>query len=199
MSLIYSDPASATLFWATFLAFVLLDGRIVVLALAGRATSEPTDHAQGLVHRTSGLLWIFIAEFVGFAVAAIDPLVLGWRWPLFVIGLALAWLGLGLRWWAKRVLGRFFVAAVVIQRDHRVVTEGPYSWIRHPGYAGMILTMIGLGIATGNVLSFVVLSVVPLWVIIRTIGIEERALASELGDAYVDYQRRTPRLAPRIW
>ena len=199
MSLVYSSWVGGALFWATVFGFVLLDGRLVARALAGRATSERSELAQGLAHRPVGLIWISVAEGAGFAAAALDPFVVPWRWPMLAVGLVAAWFGLGLRFWAKRVLGRFFVGAVVIQHEHRVVTDGPYAAIRHPGYAGMIVALFGLGVATGNVLSIVLLGGVPLLVILRTIGIEEDALVAALGDQYVAYQRRTARLAPGVW
>jgi protein-S-isoprenylcysteine O-methyltransferase Ste14 len=199
VSLIYSSPVAAALFWLTFLAFVVLDGPLVARGLSGRAVAGSVGQTPGIVHRPIGLIWLGVGEVVGLAAAAFDPLVLRWRWPLLMVGLAIACAGLALRFWAKRVLGRFFVAAVVVQDGHRVVDGGPYAVIRHPGYAGMIAALLGFGIATANPLSMVVLGGVPLWVAVRTIRVEEAALTGALGEAYVDYARGTDRLLPRVW
>ncbi|HET6753379.1 MAG TPA: hypothetical protein VFH23_05455 [Jiangellaceae bacterium] len=124
MTLIYSHPVAATFFWSTYLAFVLLDARLVTNSLAGRAAPDHDTTPQGLVHRPAGLVWIIVAEALGLATAAVEGLLLPWRWLLLALGLAMTWLGLALRFSAKRALGRFFVGAVVVQDAHPVITTG---------------------------------------------------------------------------
>jgi protein-S-isoprenylcysteine O-methyltransferase len=199
MSLIYSSPVPAALFWATYLAFVLLDARLVTRALAGRAVSDDRPAEFGPIHRPSGIVWLMAGEGVGIGLAAVNVFVLPWRDGLLVIGLAIAWVGISLRYWAKRTLGRFFVGAVVIQEGHRVVRDGPYAVIRHPGYAGSMIALFGLGIATGNVATVVVFVAVSLLIFTRTIRTEEATLRAQLGCAYVEYSRGTAKLMPRVW
>ena len=91
------------------------------------------------------------------------------------------------------------MGAVVIQDDHRVVTDGPYAVVRHPGYAGSIVALIGLGLATANLLSIVIFTAVGLLVFVRTIKVEEAALTAALGQPYVDYARDRARLVPGVW
>jgi protein-S-isoprenylcysteine O-methyltransferase Ste14 len=138
-------------------------------------------------------------EALALALATVPAFQLAWTTPLLVIGLVAAWAGIGLRYWAKRTLGRFFVGAVVIQEGHRVVSSGPYAVVRHPGYAGSVLALVGFGIATANVASLAAFTLTAVVTFVRTIGIEERVLRRELGDAYVDYSQRTARLVPGIW
>jgi protein-S-isoprenylcysteine O-methyltransferase len=199
VSLIYSSPIPAALFWATYLAFILLDARLVTRALAGRAVPGDSPAEYGPIHRPLGIVWLMAGEGVGIGLAAVDVFVLPWRVGLLVIGLALAWAGIGLRYWAKRTLGRFFVGAVVIQEGHHVVRHGPYAVIRHPGYAGSMLALLGLGVATGNVATIVVFVAVAVVIFTRTIRTEETALRAQLGSAYVDYSRGTAKLVPRVW
>jgi protein-S-isoprenylcysteine O-methyltransferase len=91
------------------------------------------------------------------------------------------------------------VGAVVIQDGHHVVTHGPYAVVRHPGYAGSIVALVGLGLATANVLSIVIFTAVGLLIFVRTIKIEEATLTAALGQEYVDYSRGRARLVPGIW
>jgi protein-S-isoprenylcysteine O-methyltransferase len=70
------------------------------------------------------------------------------RWGVFVVGLVLMWAGIALRQWAVSLLGRFFTVDVRVQSDQRVINRGPYRYVRHPSYSGMIITFLGL--ALGN-------------------------------------------------
>jgi protein-S-isoprenylcysteine O-methyltransferase Ste14 len=67
---------------------------------------------------------------------------------VFAAGLVLMWAGIALRQWAVTVLGRFFTVDVRVQPDQTVVEAGPYRYVRHPSYSGMIITFLGL--ALGN-------------------------------------------------
>ena len=69
--------------------------------------------------------------------------------------------GIAIRQWAIFVLGRFFTADVRVHAQQTVVDRGPYRWVRHPSYSGMIVFCVGLGLALTNWLSLVVLALVP--------------------------------------
>jgi len=121
----------------------------------------------------------------------------GWAWVL--AGVAVIWLGIGLRVWAIEVLGRFFRRDVVIQEGHEVVTAGPFRVVRHPAYAGNLIACLGLGIALGNTLALVILVVVPLLGHIPRIRVEEAALLRALGEPYRRYAATTARIIPGVW
>lgn len=111
-------------------------------------------------------------------------------------GLVLMWAGLALRAWAIQHLGGLFRAVVVIQRDHRLVTTGPYRYLRHPSYTGALLAAIGFGVALGHWTS--VLALAAGWAvgIAYRVRVEEAALRLAFGAAYDDYRARTRRLVP---
>jgi protein-S-isoprenylcysteine O-methyltransferase Ste14 len=199
VSSVFSEPLPAALFWTTYLAFVLIDARLVVRAMTGRAAAGSASVTKGPVHRPRGLVALMAGEALALALATVPAFQLPWTTPLLVVGLVAAWAGIGLRYWAKRTLGRFFVGAVVIQEGHHVVSSGPYAVVRHPGYAGSVLALVGFGIATANVASLAVFTLIALVTFVRTIGVEEHVLRRELGDPYVEYGRRTARLVPGVW
>ena len=116
-----------------------------------------------------------------------------------VLGVPVMWLGLAIRVWAIAALGRAFRTTVEVDPGQAVVTTGPYRWIRHPSYSGLLLIVAGLGLALGNWLSLVACCVVPLPAIVRRIHVEEAELERVLGDEYRRYQRTTARLVPRLW
>ena len=105
----------------------------------------------------------------------------------FVIGLALMWAGMALRFWAVLVLGRFFRITVTVQDEHRLIDNGPYRLLRHPAYSGSLITLIGLGLAFGNWLSLAVLVLLPLLAFIYRMRVEEAALRARFGPAYDRY------------
>jgi protein-S-isoprenylcysteine O-methyltransferase Ste14 len=107
--------------------------------------------------------------------------------------------GLAFAVWAM-VVNRFFVKFVKIQTDrgHTVITNGPYAYVRHPGYSGSFLAFISLPIALGSLLALLPASAgLALWVV-RTY-LEDRTLHKELA-GYSQYAARVRwRLMPGIW
>ena len=120
-------------------------------------------------------------------------------WPAFVAGLVLMCAGIALRQWSVAVLGRFFTIDVRVQSEHAVVESGPYRWVRHPSYTGLILTFLGIGLALGNWGSVVGATVVPTAGLVYRIHFEERELLEGLGEPYRRFAEGRARLFPGIW
>jgi protein-S-isoprenylcysteine O-methyltransferase Ste14 len=84
------------------------------------------------------------------------------------------------------------------ERDHKVVTSGPYSIIRHPGYLAGILFAISIPLLIGSVFTFIPVVIYIFLIVIRT-WLEDRTLQKEL-ERYSDYSKQVRyRLLPRIW
>ena len=119
-------------------------------------------------------------------------------WALALGQLAMV-IGISVRSWALLVLGRFFTTHVTFQAGHRLVTGGPYRWVRHPSYTGALLSLLGFPLACGSLFGLVVaLAVVPVAFAYR-IRVEERALREGFGAAYERYSERTWRLVPGLY
>ena len=106
---------------------------------------------------------------------------------LAVRGRDLIGAGIALRAWSIATLGRFFQYWIKIQPGHRVVTGGPYRYVRHPSYTGIALVLTGLALACDDVWSLVAVVIVGgigLAVRIRT---EERQLTQALGAEYEQF------------
>jgi protein-S-isoprenylcysteine O-methyltransferase Ste14 len=120
-----------------------------------------------------------------------------WLRVLGFIGLAV---GYALAFWAMRV-NRFFSSIVRIQADrgHVVVDNGPYAFIRHPGYLAGMLVMLASGLALCSWLAWAVLAVPNGPFLIYRAITEDRVLHNELP-GYPDYARRVRwRLMPGFW
>jgi protein-S-isoprenylcysteine O-methyltransferase Ste14 len=116
-----------------------------------------------------------------------------------VTGLVAFWAGLAVRVWAVVTLGRSFSTFVRADAGQAVVTHGPYRWVRHPSYTGLLLIALGIGLGARNWLSLLICAVVPMLGLLPRIAVEESELARVLGEEYRGYQRRTRRLVPGLW
>jgi protein-S-isoprenylcysteine O-methyltransferase Ste14 len=121
------------------------------------------------------------------------------RWPVFVLGLVLMAAGIAVRGWAILTLGRFFTVDVRVHADQAVVDHGPYRWVRHPAYAGLILFFLGVGLALTDWAALLVLAIAPTAGLAVRIRSEERALIAGLGEPYRRYAAHRPRLFPGVW
>jgi protein-S-isoprenylcysteine O-methyltransferase Ste14 len=115
------------------------------------------------------------------------------------VGIVLMLLGIALRVWASRVLGRFFTRTLRVAAEQRVVSEGPYRVVRHPGYLGDILLWTGAALATLNWIVFIGLTLAALGAYSYRIRVEEAMLRQTLGEPYRAYMARTWRLLPPIY
>ena len=96
-------------------------------------------------------------------------------------------------------LGRLW-ALMYISGNKRLelVTEGPYSMVRHPLYFFSFIGAIGIGLASENLLILALIVVFYLFYYPFTILAEERKLAVKFGEPYVEYMKRTPRFFPKL-
>ena len=186
---------AASLTLLTLLAFCVADRIAVTRAGGDRRPQESRDDR-------STYLWIMVWQLAGLLALLVAPRLLpaldlpSWLW---IPGLAVAWAGIALRVWAVRTLGNSFQRVVTVERDQVVVTAGPYRYVRHPSYTGVLLTFAGLGIAQANLASIVVAVVLPLVGYLRRIRVEERALVDGLGARYESYAAGRARLVPHVW
>ena len=112
------------------------------------------------------------------------------------LGIFIMVAGCAFRQWALIHLGRFFSRTVQIESGHKVITTGPYHWIRHPAYTGMIIVYIGAIVALGTWLGALLTFAIVTGSLVYRIRVEEQALISALGDEYREYMKQTWQLFP---
>lgn len=139
---------------------------------------------------TSLVLYMLALPWVSWSQIGIPPWL---RW-LGVIG---ALFSILLVAWVHRTLGRQYSAELAIQKDHALVTSGPYARTRHPMYTALNLFSFSLALTTSNllVLFFAALIIVPFPWIAR---MEEQMLLEAFGETYREYMSKTGRFFPRI-
>lgn len=113
------------------------------------------------------------------------------------LGVAVAAAGVPLAAWLFPHLGNNVTATVLTKDSHRLVTSGPYRWVRHPLYLAGILLLGGAGLALSNwvVLAFVVVFLATWHTVV--IPREEASLLERFGADYEAYRERTGALLPR--
>lgn len=191
-SLFAGQPLLAAVFVATLLAWSVLEVR---QGLQRRTGATNTDRGSLMVVRVLAVVGALLAALL--ARGGAGAFVPGTA--LIALAFALICGGIALRLWSFRTLGRYFTFQVMTSADQPVITTGPYRFVRHPSYTGILLILAGVGLSYGNVLSLAALLVLPLLGFINRIRVEEAALSTALGDRYASFARGRKRLVPFVW
>jgi len=113
------------------------------------------------------------------------------------VGLVLTLAGLAFTVWARIHLGQFWSARVGLKEDHELIQSGPYAWVRHPIYSGILVAVMGSAVVAGDYRAL--LAVVLVWVgLILKARREEKLLSEHFGEAFVQYRQRTGALVPKF-
>ena len=112
------------------------------------------------------------------------------------VGFILIAAGIFLREWSIWVLGKHFTVRVQVRDKAKLVTQGPYKYIRHPSYTGGFLTFAGIPLAIGTWTGALVAIIVSIIAYQYRIRIEEDALQEAFGSEYEEYKKRTWKLLP---
>jgi protein-S-isoprenylcysteine O-methyltransferase Ste14 len=125
-------------------------------------------------------------------------------WSLLPLPSWLRWLGaalmvvcLPLIYWVFSSLGKNVTPTVVTREEHKLVTHGPYRWVRHPLYTVGFLLFTGLSLLATNWFIFSML-IFGSFVLIERTSKEEQLLEKRFGDDYRDYMAHTGRFLPRF-
>jgi protein-S-isoprenylcysteine O-methyltransferase Ste14 len=117
----------------------------------------------------------------------------------FVIGSLLEIIGLIIRVNSILTLKNQFTYSVSRIENHELIETGLYKNLRHPGYLGQLIIFLGISASLSNWLS-VLFMIVPVSLgYLNRIKIEEKFLIEQMGQKYIDYQKRTKRLIPMVY
>lgn len=119
----------------------------------------------------------------------------GGGWARVWIAVALVGIGIAFAIWARVMLGGNWSGAVTLKEGHELVVRGPYRTIRHPIYTGMLLAVLGTGLAAGRLYGAMAL-VIALLAIVRKLRLEEHFMTREFGERYAAYKQSSWALLP---
>lgn len=167
-----------------------------------RKTKVDVNQVSDSETRSQWILWLtvvisLIAALI-FKALAWTPILIEYL-PRQFIALVLFAVGLYFRYYAVGQLGHFFTTNVSIQREHKLIIDGPYRWVRHPAYSGLLIALAAAGLAMGDLVALLLL-VVPVFFALRVrIDIEEMLLNKKFGIVYQDYCKSTRKLLPWLY
>ncbi|WP_329562356.1 methyltransferase family protein [Kitasatospora sp. NBC_01266] len=162
-------------------------------AAAGSWRADTRD--QGSTRLLMACYLAAVLVNVAFGFASFGQLPSAVRW----LGIATLVAGLALRAWGMRTLGRFYTRTLRTVAEQRVVQEGPYRLIRHPGYCGSLLVWAGASLGLGSWPAALIVAALLTAAYTWRINAEERLLVATLGPAYVEYRRHSKRLVPYLY
>ena len=151
-----------------------------------------------------GSIWLlFISISIGYWLSfLIGATRIGriYHWnTFFVIGSILEIIGLIIRVTSILTLKRQFTYTVTKIEDHELIETGLYKKIRHPGYLGQLIIFLGISTTLSNWLSVLLMIIPVLLGYLNRITVEEKFMVEQMGQKYIDYQKRTKRLIPAIY
>jgi protein-S-isoprenylcysteine O-methyltransferase Ste14 len=162
-----------------------------------KAASRRESARSRMVHIVPLMLAVALLTLPESPVRALGQRFLQARvWP-FWTGAVLTLAGLLFAVWARVHLGGNWSGTVTVKENHELITSGPYRFVRHPIYSGLLLALIGSALARPEwrgVLA-VAIAFYALW---RKSRIEEQFMRNQFGAAYEEYARRVPALVPFI-
>lgn len=100
--------------------------------------------------------------------------------------------------YSRIILGSNWSKDVMIKKDHQLITKGPYKYIRHPIYTGLLMLYLGTMLAIGNVgsvLGFIILA----FSFYLKANEEENLMIKNFGERYILYQRETKKFLPYLY
>jgi protein-S-isoprenylcysteine O-methyltransferase Ste14 len=141
--------------------------------------------------------------YLPFVAYGLQPALMEWssiqaplpiRWLASVVGVAM----LPVLAWVMISIGKNVSETYLTKESHKLVTAGPYRWVRHPLYTVAAIALISLSIVASNWLMLAVAFCAPIAIGLFVVPREETELIRRFGDEYREYQARTGMFVPQI-
>ena len=168
----------------------------VILMLRRKETQERESLGSRLSYSVPTVLAFYLL-FGGIPYAWLHLRILPPAQPLQALGVALTVLGIAFAIWARFYIGENWSGSVTVKVGHELIRSGPYAWVRHPIYSGLLLATLGTALVRDEVRG--ALAVPILWIAFRMkTRIEEEFMMKTFGPAYTEYSKSTGSLIPRL-
>ena len=159
---------------ASIWRLVWIAALVALIAAAGGGNGALWQHLP----KTLDLTWE-VTENVGLAADAIT-----------IVGLLITL-------WARYTLGSNWSGNVTFKEDHELITSGPYAFVRHPIYTGMLTMLFGTVLISGHAFGFAILALGTFMLWLKSLD-EERMMTKHFPDAYPPYKKRVAAIIPFV-
>jgi protein-S-isoprenylcysteine O-methyltransferase Ste14 len=192
-------------FWV-FLLFIMVFNRIIPVLRAKKSEEKilPDKKAINNEGKTTFFLRIilgvlFLAFLILYSIYPPFMNIIHFDFPIWLRWWGTLFALIGVVFWiyAQTILGRYWSPQLQVQKEHKIITAGPYRVIRHPIYTAMFIWVIGLAIFTANMV-FALLALLTIMVLILRVPKEEKMMLEQFGDEYKKYMQITGRFFPRF-
>jgi protein-S-isoprenylcysteine O-methyltransferase Ste14 len=179
------------LLWLVFIAVW------IAMARGGKAIAERESVSSRLSHYLPLVVAIYLLAAPHVPIAALNDRFAALSLGLVRLGAALTLAGVAFAIWARVRIAGNWSSDVTLKRDHELIVDGPYAFVRHPIYTGILLALIGTALAVGEwrAVLAVLLAGIAFW---RKLGIEEAVMRRQFGETYARYAARVPALIPFV-
>ena len=182
---------SAKLAWIVFFLYWAVSARKLKAVKKRESAGQRLEHLVPLV--VAYVLLLTTGPDFGWFSKRFVPNVAG----LNIFGVALTAVGVGFAIWARWHLGENWSGTVTLKTDHELIRSGPYRWIRHPIYTGMLMAVIGTAVALGEVRGILAFLII-LAAFYRKARREELFLGQEFGEKFSAHLEHTGMFLPRF-
>lgn len=163
--------------------------------------SKQTRQRESLASQISYRVPILAAIYLIFYAKRLSPWwtadILRYRGWFGWLGVAITALGFALTIWARSILGGNWSGTVTIKVDHELIRSGPYRFVRHPIYTGILIAMAGSALVYDQWRSVVVVALFWISFTIKRLK-EEQFMRQTFGEQYVDYSHSTGAIFPML-
>ena len=169
----------------------------LAMAFFSKSTKRRESATQRIEHLFPALLGFLLVFQEGFGGAWLARPIFAASPVLLAICMVVTILGLLFAVWARLTLGSNWSGTITIKTNHQLIRRGPYRWIRHPIYTGMLAALLATAITQGLWSGAVGFAFVFL-ALFRKARREELFLSQEFGQGYTEHRQHTGMFLPRF-
>jgi protein-S-isoprenylcysteine O-methyltransferase Ste14 len=177
--------------WLIFLTYWIASAR------GTKTTIERQRRSREVVMRLPLLAGGYLIGSGGRAIGLATPIVRAGIPALQIAGCVFCTLGLAFTLWARRTLARNWSSSVTFKENHELIQGGPYAYVRHPIYTGLLLMLFGTALVMNHKGALVGVAMIfgGFWWKLRQ---EEALMTEHFPGTYTAYQRRVKALIPGV-
>jgi protein-S-isoprenylcysteine O-methyltransferase Ste14 len=177
--------------WLVFIAFW------IAMARGGKAVAERESVYSRLSHYLPLAIAIYLLAAPRVPIAVLEDRFAPLSLWLVQLGAALTFAGIAFAIWARVWIAGNWSSDVTLKRDHELIVDGPYAFVRHPIYTGILIALLGTALAVGEWRGVLAVAFAggAYW---RKLTIEESVMRRQFGEVYARYAERVPALIPFV-